>query len=185
MIQYYKGIPIKDIIYHGTIHQFDEVDTNKGKNYKDFGKGFYLAFKKEQSVKLAQKYIRKEHLRSGVVYSYQTNVEEFQKLVDVGRVKYFKEADYDWIDFVLRSRDTRGVWHNYDIVIGPTADDDTKYCLNMYKQGEYGPVGSELAKQVLLNNLEIDNLGVQVFIANENGLRILNQITRKTERVTL
>ena len=37
----------------------------------------------------------------------------------------------------------RAVQHN--IVIGPTADDDTKFCLRAYFTGAYGQLGSQSA----------------------------------------
>ena len=30
------------IVYHGSTALFDAVDVNKGKPYKDFGRGFYV-----------------------------------------------------------------------------------------------------------------------------------------------
>jgi len=35
--------------------------------------------------------------------------------------------------------------HDYDMVIGPTADDDTAFCLKAYWDGLYGKVGSDAA----------------------------------------
>ena len=64
-------------------------------------------------------------------------------------------------------REKGGLPHNYDIVIGPTADDDTMVCLNSYWRGFYGEVGSDEAKEKLLNYLEPENLGVQVFVGKQ------------------
>lgn len=41
------------------------------------------------------------------------------------------------------------------------------------QRGGYGPVDSEMAKQTLLRNLEVENLGTQVFIGTNKGLSIL------------
>lgn len=57
--------------------------------------------------------------------------------------------------------------HNYDVVIGPTADDDTMVCLNSYWRGFYGEVGSEEAKEKLLSYLEPENLGIQYFVGKQ------------------
>lgn len=53
------------------------------------------------------------------------------------------------------------------MVIGPTADDDTMLCLKTYWDGLYGAVGSLEAKRILLNNLEVENLGIQYFIGKQ------------------
>lgn len=60
-----------------------------------------------------------------------------------------------------------GIPHHYDMVIGPTADDDTMLCLKTYWDGLYGVVGSLGAKKILLNNLETENLGIQYFIGKQ------------------
>ena len=64
-------------------------------------------------------------------------------------------------------RENGGMPHDYDLVIGPTADDDTMLCLKAYWDGLYGKVGSSQAKQILLNNLEPENLGIQYYIGKQ------------------
>lgn len=79
----------------------------------------------------------------------------------------FYTADLEWLDFVLMCREKGGMPHTYDMVVGPTADDDTAFCLKAYWDGLYGKVGSAAAKRILLNNLETDNLGIQYFIGKQ------------------
>ena len=45
------------------------------------------------------------------------------------KIRFFEQADEDWLDFVLMCREKRGTPHDCDMVIGPTADDDTMLCL--------------------------------------------------------
>ena len=99
------------------------------------------------------------------------------------KVKVFETADMDWMKFVIKCRESDDTPHDYDIVIGPTADDDTIFCFNMYNEGAYGDKKSIKAMSVLLNNLEVYNLGTQVFIGTEKGLSILDQGSRKEEIV--
>ena len=61
-----------------------------------------------------------------------------------------------------------GTPHDYDLVIGPTADDNTLLCLRAYWQELYGEIGSEEAKEVLLKNLEPENLGTQYFVSKQS-----------------
>ena len=58
--------------------------------------------------------------------------------------------------------------HNFDLVVGPTADDDTALCLKAYWDGLYGKTGSVEAKKVLLSNLETENLGIQYFVGKQD-----------------
>lgn len=65
-------------------------------------------------------------------------------------------------------RKQSGIPHEYDLVVGATADDDTTLCLRYYEDGVYGPVGSFQAKRTLLNNLEVENLGIQYYIGKQD-----------------
>ena len=82
-------------------------------------------------------------------------------------VKQFDFANAEWLDFILLCREQGGIPHNFDVVIGPTADDDTLLCLNSYWRGFYGEVGSDEAKEKLLGYLEPENLGIQYFIGKQ------------------
>jgi len=55
-------------------------------------------------------------------------------------IRFFEQADEDWLDFILMCREKGGTPHHYDMVIGPTADDDTMLCLKTYWDGLYGVV---------------------------------------------
>ena len=40
-------------LYHGTIHVFDTVDISLGKQYKDFGIGFYASRERGHAERMA------------------------------------------------------------------------------------------------------------------------------------
>ena len=133
----------KEKLYHGTVSEISSVDVSKGRGNKDFGKGFYMAVTKRQAVGMMHKKYREA----------------------VRRSRNKKKADFS--DFVLMCREQGGVPHDYDVVIGPTADDDTMLCLKAYWDGLYGKVGSTDAKRILLNNLEPENLGIQYYVGRQ------------------
>jgi hypothetical protein len=56
------------------------------------------------------------------VYTYEFDLREMEKL----NVKRFASADREWLKFIIQNRMSRTRRHNYDIVIGPTANDDTR-----------------------------------------------------------
>lgn len=172
-----KNFRIKDILYHGTVERIDEIDLGRGKGHKDFGKGFYLACEKKQSQGIIRKKAagrKKMGLPMEGEFLYAFDV--VPEMLDELNVKVFEKADIEWLDFILESRKSRETMHGYDVVIGPTADDDTNLCLNMYNEGVYGAVGSIEAKRTLLNNLEVENLGIQVFIGTRRGLGLITNM---------
>lgn len=151
-----------DTLYHGTAEKFETIDVFKGRNNKDFGKGFYMAVTKKQAIGMMHKKYREALLRrpnvpkdrfSETLYEIKINVEYAKTL----NIKHFNTTGEEWLDFILMCREKGGLPHNFDLAIGPTADDDTMFCLNSYWRGFYGQVGSEEAKIEHLKGLSVIN----------------------------
>ena len=164
---------ISDTLYHGTTYFFTSVDVTKGKSNKDFGKGFYMSVGKSQAIGMMNK-----KYNEAIRRSKSKDPSQFEKhlyeiklnkaiLPDL-KIKYFFEADMEWLDFVLDCRNKGDIPHDYDLVIGPTADDNTSVCLKNYFDGMYGKVGSDDAKEFLMKNLEVENLGIQYYIGKQD-----------------
>jgi hypothetical protein len=162
----------REVLYHGTVSEIVRVDVTKGRDKKDFGKGFYLAVSKSQAIGMMHKKQR-EAVRRGrnkndvnvKEYLYKVTLDtEYAKTLDI---KVFEQADEEWLDFILMCREKGGIPHKHDVVIGPTADDDTMLCLRAYWDGLYGKAGTLEAKRILLTNLETENLGIQYFIGSQ------------------
>jgi len=171
-------MPIK--LYHGTPYTLTDINLNVGRGYKDFGKGFYLATGKQQAIGMMNKKYRELSRKSPANLSWiKKNLYSFdfeKELLHTVSYKIFDAADAQWLDFILMCRSCKKTPHNYDIVIGPTADDNTTFCINNYREGLYGPPDTLEAKQVLMRNLETENLGIQVFFATAKGLTLLQNM---------
>lgn len=163
---------LETTVYHGTISEISKVDVSLGRGRKDFGKGFYMAVSKQQAIGMMHKKYREAIRRN----RNKQETEFSEKLYEIAlneaileqlNIKIFQSANKEWLDFILMCREKGGTPHDYDLVVGPTADDDTALCLKAYWDGLYGQTGSEEAKRILLGNLETDNLGVQYFIGKQ------------------
>ena len=130
---------------------------------------------------MLRKKIKYTKANCGYLYSYPINENVFEQFITQNRVKYFADADYEWLNYILSNRAIKGVAHNYDIVIGPTADDDMKLILNNYREGFYGFVGSIEAMRTTLNLLNPEKFGTQMVINTELGLNVLRQDIRGEE----
>lgn len=166
-------LKINDTLYHGSIDSFSSVDVTRGRGNKDFGKGFYMAVEKSQAVGMMNKKFNEAVRRSKSkdpsqfskhLYEIKLNKAVLAEL----KIKYFMDADMEWLDFILLCRSSRSIPHDYDLVIGPTAEDNTALCLKYYFDGIYGKVGSKDAKEFLMKNLEVENLGVQYYIGKQD-----------------
>lgn len=121
----------KIIVYHGTAFKFTQIDLNKSKNRRDFGKGFYTTTIQSQ----AEAWAKNIAMRNGCQHAY-VNVYEFV-FADELQYKVFPGLTLEWLDFVKINRMNGGVQHNYDVVIGPVADDNTMLTVNRYMSGIY------------------------------------------------
>jgi len=177
---------IRTTLYHGTISEIEQIDVNAGRSRKDFGKGFYMAVTKQQAIGMMHKKYKEavRRSRNKTEQQFQENLYEIQlnaEMLDELSIKIFEDADVEWLDFVLMCREKGGLPHSFDLVIGATADDDTALCLKAYEEGLYGVRGSLQAKQILLKNLEVENLGIQYFIGKQEVADTLIKSIKKID----
>lgn len=155
-------------LYHGTNVEFDQIDLTKSNRFKDFGQGFYLTDIKHQAVELAEKRAERDG-GLAIVQEYEFD----ESLLDDStlKVKLFDAPTAEWAEFIYRNRSRHKPFfsHDYDIVIGPIADDGVAYLLNRYEEGSY--TIEELARE-----LKYKKLNSQYFFANNRVVLLLNRI---------
>lgn len=109
-----------------------------------------------------------------VLYRISIDTEQLASL----KIKVFPTADESWLDFILLCRRVDGVPHDYDVVIGPTADDDTRLLLKNFIDGVYGDPDDSASKATLLRLLKPERLGTQWFIGKQSVAdRLIRSLT--------
>ena len=163
-------------VYHGTTSLIDVIDVSKGKPYKDFGQGFYVTQDLNHAKNLAMRNKVIETERQGKIVPAYTYTYSFDtsKLINFN-TKIFDEADPEWMRFVLTNRSSRSKIHDYDIIIGPTANDDTSLVLKSYFNGLYGDIDSERALNFALEMIEAENLPEQIYFGSNKATVCLTQ----------
>ena len=170
-------------LYHGSVADFSSIDVSEGKGYKDFGKGFYatavashaesLAIRNKKIIEKRQNILKKKGITfTRPVIAYRYNLifsEETQGL----SVKIFNSADRDWLRFILQNRKCSGCIHDYDIVIGPTADAETTTIINeYYDELEQSDYADEICDKVI-SELKPENLPKQYFFRTPEAISTL------------
>lgn len=155
-------------LFHGTNVDFAEIDLTKSNRFKDFGQGFYLTDIRQQAEELSQKRATRDG-GTPVVQEY-----EFDEALLAGsqlKVLRFDEPTAEWADFIYknRSRHKPIFRHDYDIVIGPIADDGVAYLLDRYEEGSY--TIEELARE-----LKYKRLNRQYFFGTSYSVSLLKRI---------
>ncbi len=148
-------------LYHGSNVVVENPRLVRSDTPKDYGSGFYCTTDRDQAVA----WVRKKTFYGdrGYVNVYRFNSEELQVL----KVLEFRKADEAWADFVEKNRRQRTFTHDYDIVIGPVADDRVNRSFSLYEQGI-------ITKPELISRLETYRLVNQFLFHTENALRYLS-----------
>ena len=155
-------------LYHGTNVDFDEILLSKCRPNKDFGQGFYLTTLRSQAQEQAIRRCEFEGKGTPIVQAYLFDEKNLKNL-DL-RVKIFERVNQEWAEFILQNRKARGKHlHDYDIVIGPVADDGVVYQLNLYMQ-------RLITLDVLVNELTYRKLNNQYFFGTEKAIRLLKRV---------
>jgi len=121
------------ILFHGSDIEIANIDLERCRPHKDFGKGFYMTEYKEHAETMAR---RAAH-RNGT----SPLINKFEFDIDVAlsdkkiKVCYFLKADKDWAEFVYKNREIQDFEHDFDIVIGPIADDGMAEQFALIKRG--------------------------------------------------
>ena len=145
----------------------------KCKPYKDFGRGFYVTLEKSHAVNLAirNRQLERKYRRNCEAYLYTYSMMTSNAASFV--LKGFKTADLEWLKFVIVNRKTKDRAHNFDIVMGPTANDETMAVINVYLDGLYGEIGSDDALLTLLKFIKPTVLPRQIYFATNEATSIL------------
>lgn len=155
------------ILFHGTNTDIETIDLSRSLNHKDFGKGFYLTDSRETAIRLATK---KAHLFGGKATLILYEFDEAALHSDL-KVKVFPEkATVEWFLFVdaNRDRENQQPIHDYDIIVGPIADDGVVVQITNYRQNIF------TAEQAAIG-LQDKFLDQQYYFGSEKALRYLKK----------
>ena len=157
-------------LYHGSNMEIEEIDFSKSKVGKDFGCGFYLSADKEQARELAEKKVAQLGVGVPVVNIYEFDEASLHR-PDLS-VLQFDSYSREWAEFVLMNRRnrTRVPSHQYDIVIGPIADDAVGLQIRRLTSGL---IDMELFLQELKY---MKGITMQFFFGTEKAVQCLTKI---------
>lgn len=158
-------------LYHGSDIAIVNVDLNKSRPFKDFGKGFYLSDVYEQALDMAKQRVQQ---KSGIGTPVVTTFEFDESVLTDGYLNVKMWTDYcvEWAKFVLRNRnrDLEHPCHDYDIVYGPIADDSVTFQLRRYQAGY-------LTIEQLIEELKFKKgITFQYYFANEKAISKLKKL---------
>ena len=154
-------------LYHGSNVEIETVDLARGRRGKDFGKGFYANPDYMQAVAFCSNVIRREGTGIPTVTSFE--FDEFA--LDVLNVKRFEGYSKEWAEFILMNRNNTSdePAHQFDIVIGPIADDGVGTQIRRLSRGF-------ITFDAFLEELKYSKVSIQYFFGTEEALKYLKKI---------
>ena len=154
-------------LYHGTNIDFDVIDLTKSNKHKDFGQGFYLTNIRSQAEELS---IKKSRLFGGYPVIQEYTFDESILNSNELKVLQFDSPTTEWAEFIFKNRNRDiNFKHDYDIVIGPIANDGVAYLLGRYEEGT-------LSIEELTKKLDYKKLNSQYFFGTEQSIKYLKRL---------
>ncbi len=162
------------IVYHGSDVIVEKPVLLKPNRTLDFGPGFYTTTNKEQAVSFARKVMLRNDSRTKAVSMFEINIRQMEEELDVLKLNAPNE---DWLDFVYTNR--QGIYDGkqYDVVVGPVADDAIYRVFGLYEAGL-------LTRKETIKRLKIQKLYDQITFCTAEAmsyLRYLGQLNLEEE----
>ena len=112
------------VLYHGSNIEVSNPQIIESDRRLDFGKGFYLTSSYEQAKRWAELTVKRRGSGKGVVSDL--------------KILHFTQAQKEWLEYVTMNRKDQNIPNDdYDVVIGPVANDRTMPVISLYFSGIY------------------------------------------------
>lgn len=148
-------------LFHGSTIIVEKPKLMETQRLLDFGKGFYTTTNQNQAERWAIiKQKRIQNQAQAIVSIYEMPKTVFSE--NLLNIQEYTKADELWLDFVFQNRKGTTA-HNFDIVIGPVANDTLYATLSLYEAGI-------LTKPETIQRLKVHKLFDQVSFHTEKAL---------------
>ena len=153
------------ICYHGSDMLVDNPKILDLKRPLDFGGGFYTTTSEAQAKNWAIKVSYRNNTNHKYINKYEFALDEATKNLVV---IFFEKANEKWLDFICANRSGKNTG-DYDIVIGPVADDKVYRVVVEYENGD-------IDKDLALKKLKTETLCDQILFHTDESLKYLKFI---------
>ena len=149
-------------LYHGSDQPVREPKILHSKRTMDFGEGFYTTQSEQQATEWAMSVSRRSGSMDQYVTEYDYDESEGLKILT------FDEPTEEWFDFVISNRNGQSD-HDYDIVIGPVADDRVYDTLMEYSR-------SYITREMAIAKLKTHKFDGQVLFHTDKSLKHITYV---------
>ena len=119
------------LLYHGSNIPVEKPEILELSRPLDFGAGFYLTSDLNQARRWASRTAKRRKNGAPTITVFEVDISFPGDL----KVLQFDEPDEAWFDFVLANRTSKPFASDFDLVIGPVANDQTILTFDLYLEG--------------------------------------------------
>ncbi len=149
-------------VYHGSDTVVQKPRILHSKRRMDFGSGFYTTQSRTQAEKWARSVRRRRDSPEAFVTEF--DYEEKPEM----NVLIFDGPFAEWFDFIIRNR--KGTFtHDYDLIIGPVADDSVYDTLFLFESGY-------ITREEAIRKLNSAKLDGQILFHTDKSLECITYI---------
>ena len=149
------------LIYHGSNVTVETPRLMIPNRALDFGNGFYTTTNLEQAVSFANNVVnRNEGKGTPTINHYEV---DFDKILNEFSVLKFDYANDNWIDFVCANRTSKYSGKQYDVIIGPVANDTVYRVFRLFESGD-------IDRETVIKRLKVTELFNQITFCTEKAI---------------
>lgn len=148
------------VIYHGSDVPVSEPKILSSNRLLDFGEGFYTTSSMEQAQRWTQRVKMRRKASAQIVSVYEFDIFRAEKDL---KLKRFEAPTPEWLHFVTACRSNMETRHEYDIVMGPVANDNVYATIQLYETGL-------LSEAETIVRLKVEKIFDQILFHTEQAL---------------
>ena len=148
------------VIFHGSDIAVPEPKILSATRLLDFGHGFYTTSSLEQAKRWARKVKERKISKEQIISIYEFDISKAEKDLNIIR---FDSPSSDWLHFVTACRIGKEADHEYDIVMGPVANDNVYATIQLFETGL-------LSEAETIIRLKVEKIFDQVLFHTEKSL---------------
>ena len=116
------------LLYHGSNTAVGKPKIIKSQRFLDFGAGFYMTSDFEQARKWAVRTAARREEGVATISVFEISDDYADKV----KVRTFAKPDRDWLRYITAHRTGNPPADDYDMVVGPVANDQAIRTVNNY-----------------------------------------------------
>jgi len=160
------------IIYHGSDTLVKNPKILTSNRLLDFGEGFYTTSSLEQAQRWAKRVREVKKSKEQIVSVYEFDADKAEK--DLKIIK-FDSPNHDWLQFVSACRNGKENNLEYDIAMGPVANDNVYATIQLFETGL-------LSEAETIIRLKVEKIFDQILFHTERALQYCTYLRHENIR---